>query len=384
MPNSQLVMRRFFIIIEAKQGSDMDRLCVNYTNLDEIDWKAVLFHAAKRNFFFIPIQFYQADLDLNITDDEGKTPLFYANKNHSIDFLYQLIDCDVEFELDEIDGKAVLFYAAKYNCIDIATKLHDMGLDLNITDDEGKTAVFHANHNDSMDVLCELIGCGAEFNLNEINGYDVLFYAAENGYDEVVKPMKKSGLDLNKTDKHGKTAAFHGDEDFLNALMEAGDISIYARDTYGRTPLFYAVQHDTTKAQHLIEKGANLQSKDNCNASIFTFFIETYISTNLEAIDLSTTQLFQEEPHRKALIHAIFNILYCQAPLLSLRSFPHLLKPYAIFNETNVLEALAFAREEYVNQDSHKVENIDKVVQMIKEKVTECTAYYIIAYQPWR
>ena len=88
-------------------------------------------------------------------------------------------------------------------------------------------------------------------------------------------------------------------------------------------------------------------------------------------MDLYTSQLFQEEPQRKALTHAIFNILYCQAPLLSLRSFLHLLEPYAIFNETNVLGALAFAREEYVNQDSHKVENIDKVVQMIREKVTD-------------
>ena len=128
---------------------------------------------------------------------------------------------------------------------------------------------------------------------------------------------------------------------------------------------------DTTKVQYLIEKGANLQLKDNCNASIFTFCIEI-CSKNVEAMGLFTTQLFQKEPHKKALIHAIFNILYCQAPLLPLTSFSHLVKPHAIiFNETKVLGALAFAREEYVNQDSHKVENIDKVVQMIEEKVTD-------------
>ena len=501
MPNSQLVMRRLFITIEAKQGSDMDRLCANYTNLDEIDWKAVLFHAAKRNFFFIPIQFYQADLDLNITDDEGKTPLFYANENHSIDFLYQLIDCDVEFELDEIDGKAVLFYAAKYDCVEIATKLHNMGLDLNTTDDEGKTAVFHANHNDSMDVLCELIGCGAEFNLDEIdgkavlfyaaendcieiatklhdmgldlnttddggrtavfhanhndsmdvlceligcgaefnldeidgkavlfyaakydcieiatklhdmrldlnttddegktavfhanhnnsmdvlckligcgtefkldeiNGYDVLFYAAENGYEEVVKPLKRSGLDLNKTDKHGKTAAFYGDEDFLNALMEADDISIDARDTYGRTPLFYAVQHDTTKAECLIEKGANLQSKDNCNVSIFTLFVENRIRTSWSwtNCELTIAKVFQEQ-QQKALNHAIFDILYCQAALLSISNFWNRTS-YAIFNEENVLQALAFARQNYSNQDAHdEVQSIGAIEAMIREK----------------
>ena len=154
--------------------------------------------------------------------------------------------------------------------------------------------------------------------------------------------------------------------------MEVGEAVIHARDHYGRTPLFYALQDDdTTKAQYLIEKGANLQLKDNCNVSVFTFFTETCISKNLGAMDLFTTQLFQEKSDRKALIQAIFNIFFCQAPLLSVTSFTHLLKPYAIFNEINVLQALAFASKQYINQDSDKFGNIDEVVKMIKEKVTD-------------
>ena len=303
---------------------------------------------------------------------KAKTALFYANRNHSMGVLCELIGWGAVFKLNEINGKAVLFYAAKNDCFGVVGKLHYEEFDLNLTDDEGKTAMFYANFNQSMDVLCELIGWGAEFKLDDINGKAVLFYSVKNEHEQVVKPLYDAGLDLNITDEQGKTVVFYGDKDFLDALIKVVDVVIDARDHHGRTPLFYALQDDaTTKAQYLIDNGANFQLKDNCNVSIFIFFIETCISKNLEAMDLYTSQLFQEEPQRKALTHAIFNILYCQAPLLSLRSFSHLLEPYAIFNETNVLGALAFAREEYVSQDSHKVENIDKVVQMIKEKVTD-------------
>ena len=361
-------------VFYANQNHSMDTLCtlLDYGaefELDEIDGKAVLFHAVENDLPGIATKLYNEGFDLDTAYDEGKTTVFHANHNNSMDVLCELIGCGAEFNLDEIDGKAVLFYAAKYDCIEIATKLHDMGLDLNTTDDESKTAVFHANHNNSMDVLCELIGCGTEFKLDEINGYDVLFYAAENGYEEVVKPLKRSGLDLNKTDKHGKTAAFYGDEDFLNALMEADDISIDARDTYGRTPLFYAVQHDTTKAEYLIEIGANLQSKDNCNVSIFTLFVENRIRTSWSwtNCELTIAKVFQEQ-QQKALNHAIFDILYCQAALLSISNFWNRTS-YAIFNEENVLQALAFARQNYSNQDAHdEVQSIGAIEAMIREK----------------
>ena len=337
-------------------------------SLDDIDARSVLLCAAENDLPLVVERLHKAGLNLNLTDDEGKTAMFYANRNHSMDVLCQLISYGAHFELDEIDGKAVLFHAAKNDHSSIVGKLRFKNFDLNLADDEGKTAMFYANRNHSMDVLCELIRWGAKFKLDDIDGKAVLFYAAKNNLALVVKSLYNAGLDLNITDWMGQTVVFYGKKYFLDALMRMVDVVINARDHLGRTPLFYALEsHDTTKVQYLIEKGANLQLKDCCNGSIFTFFIH-----GMEAYDLFTTQLFQEEPHKKALIHAIFNILYCQAPLLSLTSFSHLVEPCPIiFNETIVLGALAFAREEYVNQDSDKVENIDKVMQMINEKVTD-------------
>ena len=127
--------------------------------------------------------------------------------------------------------------------------------------------------------------------------------------------------------------------------------------TCGRTPLFYALQYnDTRKAQYLIEKGANIGLKDNCNVSIFTLFIETCISKNVEKMDLFCSELFEEDQQRKALIYATLNHLYCQAPLLSLKS-------NAILYKKNVLGALAFVRKHCLVQDAHVVENIDKNIR---------------------
>jgi hypothetical protein len=135
-----------------------------------------------------------------------------------------------------------------------------------------------------------------------------------------------------------------------------------------RTPLFYAFQrYDTTRALHLIEKGGNLQLKDNCNVSIFSFFIENCISGNIETLQSFTSELFQKEHQLKALTLAILDTVYCQAPLLSISGYPHLLKSYAIFNKTNLLKALAFAREQFLIKDVDNAENVDKIASMIRK-----------------
>ena len=135
-----------------------------------------------------------------------------------------------------------------------------------------------------------------------------------------------------------------------------------------RTPLFYAFQrYDTTRALHLIEKGGNLQLKDNCNVSIFSFFIENCISGNIETLQSFTSKLFQEEHQLKVLTLAILHTVYCQAPLLSISGYPHLLKSYAIFNKTNLLKALPFAREQFIIINADNAENVDKIASMIRE-----------------
>ena len=354
-------------VLYANCNNSMDALCALIDcgaefNLDEIDAKSVLFHAAQYNFDVTVDKLNNKNFNLNITDDEGKNAVLYANCNKRMDALCALIGCGAKFNLDEIDAKSVLFYAAKEDYSMTVYRLDNKNFNLNIADDEGKTAVFYANCNNSMDALCALIDCGAEFNLDEIDAKSVLFFAAKHEYGHLLKPLHDEGVDLNITDDYGKTVAFYGVEAFLDTLMKVVEVVIDARDHYGRTPLFYAYENgDARKARYLIKKGANLKVKDYCNTSIFTFVVETFISRNVAEKELFTSHVQDEQ--------AVFDILYCQAPLLSVRTFPHLMESYAIFNKRNVLEALAFAREQYVMKNSHKVGDIDEVVLMISGKI---------------
>ena len=360
-------------VFYANRNHSMDALalliyCDAQFKLDEIDGKALLFHAAKNDWGKIVEKLHFKNFDLNITDDEGKTAVFYANLYHSMDALSELIARDAEFKLDDkIDGKALLFHAAKNNDFVLVKKLHCGSFNLNITDDEGKTALFYANRNHSMDALSELIDCGAEFKLDEIDGKAVLFHAAKNQYKHVMKALYDEGLDLNITDEQGKTVVFYGNNDFLDTVMQVTDVFLDDRDNYGRTPLFHALQeNDTTKARYLIEEGANLQLKDNCNGDIFTFFVEICISGKVEQTELFTSHLFKEKQQRKALSHAIFNILYCQALLLCVSTrldTSRLLKSRAIFNKTNILKALAFAKKHCLTRDASSIACIAKNIR---------------------
>ena len=335
-------------------------------DLDKIDGKAVLFHCAKNNVGNVIEILRDKGLDLNVTDDEGKTAVIYASQN-GINTFYELIDCDVEFDLDKIDAKAVWFDAIinEWDYTDgIMRKLYLKGLDLNLTDDEGKTAVFYANQNGINDncyvmkSLCQLIIWGAEFNLHEIDGEAALCYAAQANMKGVVKPLYDAGLDLNE----GVTPVFYCNKDFLDAMIAVDEVPVNVRDKDGRTPLFYALKDsDTTKAQRLIEKGGNLQLKDRYNVSIYSFFINHCISKEIEALQLFTSELFQEEHHLKALTLAIFDTVYCQAPLLSVSGPPDFVKFYRVFDKTNILKALAFAH------DADNAENVDKIASMIRE-----------------
>ena len=360
-------------VFHANQNHNMFPLCELIAcdakfNLDEIDGKAALFHAAKEDYSLVIGRLHFNGLDLNITDDEGRTALFYANQNGSMFSFHDLLRCGVKFNLDEIDGKYVLFDAAISNNKETVKSLYDAGLDLNIIDDDGKTAVLYAKGTHSFDALCELIQCGAKFDLCEIDGKSALFHAAKANIEGVVKPLYDAGLELNITDDVGKTVVFYCNKDFLDALIAVDEVLINARDEYGRTPLFYALQDDdTTRARHLIEKGGNLKLKDNCNVSIFFFFIESCISKSIEALQLFTSELFHEEHQLKALTLAIFNTVYCKAPLLSISASPQLLMSYTICNKTNILRALDFAREQCLIQNADNAENVDKIASMIRE-----------------
>ena len=150
----------------------------------------------------------------------------------------------------------------------------------------------------------------------------------------------------------------------LTALDD--NVLINPRDVFGRTPLFYALRDGKLKkARHLIEKGGNLQLKDNCNVNIFSFCIQWYIAQN-SILSLPSLPLFDEQHEMKELIIAIIDSVYCQSPLLSgVIPLPHLV---GNFNKEGILKALALGLDKCLIYDVSKVDNIKEAISRVKEE----------------
>ena len=84
------------------------------------------------------------------------------------------------------------------------------------------------------------------------------------------------------------------------------------------------------------------------------------------ALKLFSADIFQKQRHLKALTQAIFDVVFCQAPLLSAPFPTYLSKSYMIFKTESVLVALKFAREKCLTDDDSEIENIDEISSMIK------------------
>ena len=342
-------------------------------DLNEIDDDCandVLFKAAEMDDGHVIRQLHLAGINLDAADDKGQNAVFYANKNESNEALCELIECGAHFGLDEINAKAVLLFVIREkeeDCSRLIDNLYSAGLDLDEVDEQGKTALFYAKEKCNMHALCDLIACGAEFRLDEIDSKAVLFFAAKNDKGEIIKPLYNAELDLQQTDDEGKTVVFHCDKQFLDDLIALDDnVLINARDVFGRTPLFYAARDGALrKARYLIEKGGNLQLKDNCNVNIFSFCIQDYINKRYR-FSLSSLPLIDEQHKMKELIFAIIDSVYCQSPLLfGCISLSHLV---GNFHKEGILKALALGLDKCSIYDVSMVDNMQEIISTVKEE----------------
>ena len=69
-------------------------------NLDEINGKAALFHAAEHDCPNVIREVSFKGFDLDLTDNEGKTAVFYANQDRNMVALCNLIVGGAEFDLN--------------------------------------------------------------------------------------------------------------------------------------------------------------------------------------------------------------------------------------------------------------------------------------------
>ncbi len=147
-----------------------------------------------------------------------------------------------------------------------------------------------AANNGNWTLVKKLVKRGADLQAKDKDGWTVLHYAAEKGHLDTVKWLVEKGAKLQAKDNHGETAldwtsnnevkkwlrehvAINNDNMFKAAhdqnwtlvkkLVEKG-ADLQAKDNSGRTVLhFAAMSGDLDTVKWLVEKGADLQAKDN-------------------------------------------------------------------------------------------------------------------------
>ncbi|WCR53691.1 MAG: Phosphocholine transferase AnkX [Wolbachia endosymbiont of Ctenocephalides orientis wCori] len=169
--------------------------------------------------------------DVNATDSQGKTPLQFARS------------------------------------VEMADLLVNSGAVVDAKDRGGFTPLHWAARNELLEVAEFLIGKGADVNAEVGNGTGdhLLHFAARKGLLAVIELLIKHNADINVQDKQEKTplhlAMQNDKKDIVEILLNHDKINVIIKDKDGLTPLRWA--KDVGIVVSLIEKGANVNAKDN-------------------------------------------------------------------------------------------------------------------------
>jgi ankyrin repeat protein len=162
---------------------------------------------------------------INVRNNDEKTALSWGFDNfknpHNRDPTSMLTNilnsADVDVNLTDNEGKTALMYASRYVS---NSKLLDLLLeknpDLNVKDKEGKTALMYACVNGNTVLVNLLLEHSADVNVIDNQGKTALMYACANGNTVLVNLLLEHSADVNVTDKKGKTAlSYLFDYDFI-------------------------------------------------------------------------------------------------------------------------------------------------------------------------
>jgi len=205
------------------------------------------------------IDFSQESWPLDDRDNHGNGPLYYAVASNNIEMLLLLLnktDPQNVFELN-FQGATLLHAAAAYGSPEIFDMLLENGIDPSLIDNMGNNLLHYAaNHNNRL--MVEYL---ADHNFTwmlQIKNHDEetpLHYAANNLAASVFEIL----------------------------LPLADDVNV--RDSYGNTPLFYAVQSGNIRhILSLLKNGADIYASNNDGLSPIHISAASLMALTLNAL----------------------------------------------------------------------------------------------------
>jgi ankyrin repeat protein len=276
--------------------------CVDYNEF---------FTSIENNDFFEVANFIDEGANVNKTDRNGYTPVMILSKMYSGNMYskgesFAILELLLENGADlnykhKHNGNTALHYAVESQNYLLVLKLINNGANVNIKNDKGLTPLGYSletlvkNYNDSdsasktilnllineaevnftinnnmspldyaikydkFDLIQAFINAGADVNEKNVEklGLTTLNYALRNnreGY--LIYYLNESGSDIFYKNENKQTslmiAAKHNNHiDIIKYLLRKG-LDVNAKDTLGKTPLFYALENDMENKEEII------------------------------------------------------------------------------------------------------------------------------------
>ena len=228
--NSTYSKGESFAILElfSKKGADF-----NYKHKN--DGNTALHYAVERNNYLIAQKLIEEGSNVNTENNKGLTPL----------------------------GDSLVTLVKQYNKNDAASKtlltLILNGADVDFTINNNMSPLDYAIKYDKSDLIKVFINNGANINQKNVADLDFtpLTYALRNnkeGY--LINYLNENGADLFYKNKDKKTslmiaAKYNNNIDVIKFLLMKG-LNVNAKDNFGKTPLFYAVENDLDNKKEII------------------------------------------------------------------------------------------------------------------------------------
>lgn len=202
--------------------------------------------------------------DISATDENGCTALHSAARVGHVKLVEELISRGIDISTTDKTGQTALHYAAKHDQIGVVQRLLESNADVRAKDKEGRTPADEAaqrEHESILNILLERLGRG-----NEAERWltDISLYRAVNQADaDNVRLLLGKGADVDAKIQFTPIihiAITHESNDLLQLLLANG-ASTKEKDSFGRTPLHWAVYRGySTGVQLLLDHNADIEA----------------------------------------------------------------------------------------------------------------------------
>lgn len=253
------------IVQAVKDGVDKMRILELINSGNDINTKdeygqTALMVAAANNNAEITTLLLEHNANINATRNDGKTALIIAAYNGSISIVKLLLDKRADPNISNNEGWSALYYAIRSDNHDISRLLVESGADVNDKTQRGETVLQLAAVKGNEDIVRLLLGKGADVHV-KYEGTTILVAAATRSRCNIVRLLLDNGASANERNWGDtalmRAAAYSHDTDCLQALLEKGS-DINAKDNAGQTPLFYATQYGpVANVEWLLKHGAD-------------------------------------------------------------------------------------------------------------------------------